>query len=398
MQHEDIAEKIRYILEPISESPSIFYTNKAQFSNEYVELLLQLEARINISTSKEFFWQLTGHDFILPIPKFAYMTSKKKSIVTAWILIHRHSDCAFMVYMRSGRIDEALGGFFERIKDYSSVSETNYQIISCILQILSYEPNLFFDGHLKTIELIISKYQSCINEASNWESKKEQGKKGIEIVGAPPVLKDLLKLSFPGYEKEMPLTIPSHDLIVKSRTLVFNLKEVLKSVRYERIKQELRGVSSQINQDKKQLILKYVDLRFSTLLIEALEKIDTEIEETGSKFSFAKSIGFVRNIYEQSLREIALTIRDRSGKEIPKWINKGSMGEALDYFRKIDFISEKEKDMLTGFSGLISDRGSHSLTSERYEVRIAKNILVEILSYLTDKIDNFLNSSVKNKQ
>lgn len=395
MDHEEIAEKIRYIVEQIAESQPNFYPSKGRFGNENVELLLQLEAKINDGTSKEFFWQLIGHGFLSPIPKFHEITLKKRSIVSTWWLMQAHCDCGFMVYMKADKTDDALGGFFERIKDYSSVGQGNNKIVSCILQVLVNEPYLFLDDQLKRIELIVNKYQNCINEASNWERKREGASQGISVLGQPATLSDLFRLSVQSSKGDIPLILPAPDSIVKANDLVSNLKNALKNVRYERVKQELKGVSSHINQDKKQLILKYVDLSFSTLLIEALERIDIEIEKPGSKFSYSGSITFVRNIYEQSLREIALTISHRTGKPIPQGTGKIKMGQAISYFRSIDFISPEEEKMLTGFSGLISDTGPHSLTSERYEVRIAKNILVEILCYLTDKTDSYMNKFAK---
>jgi hypothetical protein len=190
--------------------------------------------------------------------------------------------------------------------------------------------------------------------------------------------------------------LPSREQVGISGNLVVELKRNLTTIRFKRVKEELKGVSSVINQDKKQLISKYGELGLDKELIEAVERIDNEIEETGSKFEFSKIVGFVRNIYEESLREFAIKIRDIKGLDIPQWTdNKGKMGEAISYFRKINLISEKEEKFLTGFSGLISDTGSHSLTSEKFEVRIAKNILVEICFYLADKIGEFLKSGAR---
>jgi hypothetical protein len=191
--------------------------------------------------------------------------------------------------------------------------------------------------------------------------------------------------------------LPSSDQIRRSNNLVYLLRNVLSTIRFERVKEELRGVSSAINQDKKLLIHRYGELGLSKDLIEALERIDIETEETGSKFKFSQSIGFVRKIYEESLRELAIKICDRTGKPITKWTDRGKMGEAIDYFKHVRFITDQEGKLLGGFSALISDTGSHSLTSERYEVRIAKNILVEICSYLLGKIDIFVKNFAKDK-
>ncbi len=389
MKPEDIAEKVRFILEPITKSPSRFYIIKKAknvFINEHVELLLQLESKITNKSPKEFFWQLIGRSFILPIPKLN-IKILPYSARRALPLVSKHCDCAFMVYIKTGRIDEVLKGLFNRIKDYDSINEKNYKIIFCTYQILLNEPSLFSDVHLKKIESIINEYSRCIDEASSWREKERRQKTGqaaTEKSGSlslPSLYQPQQVLS-----ETIPMFLPSQHLIDISNNLVIAVKEGLKKVRFERVKQELKGVSSQINQDKKQLISKYKDLKFSADLIEALERIDFEIEDTGSKFSYSKSIGFVRNIYEESLRQVAIKMCDITKIPIPKWTGRGKMGEAIDYLRRINFISDKEQGMLTGFSGLISDTGSHSLTSERYEVRIAKNILVEICSYLTDKI------------
>jgi len=406
VQNKDIADKIRYILEPAPASARFYRRKKsinpdvieAEFGNEHVDLLLQLESKINTQSGKDFFWRLVGHSFILPLPEDApdkSSLSPRFSSIRA--LLEQLCDYAFMVYIRANKIDEAFNGFSSRLKDYTSVNPINYKIFYCIYQVLLYELYRYSEDNLKILELMIYKYQLCISETCALRKKKEEAERKLALE-EPIVTMARLLGTFPEKQSlNRSQVLPTDDLIANSSDLVLKLKDALKKARFELVRKELKGVSSEINQDKNRLITKYKDLRFSTELTEALESIDIEIEEPGSKFSYSRGIGFIRNIYEQSLREIALTIRDRTGKEIPKWTDRGQMGEALDYFRKIDFISDKEKNMLNGFSGLISDTGSHSLTSERYEVRIAKNILVEILSYLTDKMDNYLNRSAKTK-
>ena len=408
MQNKDIADKIRHILEPAPASARFYRREKsinpdvieAEFDNEHVDLLLQLESRVNTQSGKDFYWKLVGHSFILPVPA---LTTDKSSLspgfLRARLLLSQFCDYAFMAYMRANRQGEAFNGFASRMKDYNSISVANYKILYCMYQVLLYEPHRLSEDNLNTLESTIYKYQSCIGEVSALRKKKKEEAQRQLGAEDPLVAMAALFRTFPqGKSHKSSDGLPADELVANSSDLISKLKNALKKVRFERVRNELKGVSSEINQDKKTLITKYKDLRFSTELTEALESIDIEIEESSSKFSYSRGIGFIRNIYEQSLREIALTIRDRTGKKIPKWTDRGQMGEALDYFRNIGFISEKEKNMLTGFSGLISDRGSHSLTSERYEVRIAKNILVEILSYFTDKIDNFLVSSVIKKQ
>jgi hypothetical protein len=282
----------------------------------------------------------------------------------------------------------------ERVRNYDSINESNIKVISCLYEIALYEPYLFSDNHLKQIEVILERLHGYIDQKIQYWKKLVQ-ERGKNLQPLPEILPNSL---FGNLTELMQPSLPSSTLIKKSQDLVVMLRKKLRDIRFQRVKEELKGVSSAINQDKKQLISKYGELGFGRELIEALERIDIEIEETGSKFKFSKSIGFVRNIYEESLRQFAIKIRDTAGLAIPQWTNnKGTMGEAISYFKHIKFVSDKEEKLLTGFSGVISDTGSHSLTSEGYEVRIAKNILVEICSYLVDKIDNYLKALPKGK-
>ncbi|MGB8656326.1 MAG: hypothetical protein WCE90_00905 [Candidatus Zixiibacteriota bacterium] len=394
MDEEEIAEKIRYILEPVGQKPPLFYRAKEtsgasgrvlEFSNEQVELLLALESKIDSQPNKDSFWQLLGQNFIWPVPSILKNILLSVPKRKALLLARQHCDITAMVYIKSARTDKVLDGLLERIKDYGSINEATNKIVSCLHTVAFYEHYLFSDDQLKKIELIVNKLQDCINNASSLEKKQqEQGLDLSKFLGLP-------------VGQTMP-PLPSNSDIRTSKNIIELVNSVLVKIRFERTKQELRGVSSEINQDKEHLIKRYGDLGLDKKLIEAIEGIDIEIEETGSKFEFSKRIGFVRNIYEESLRQFAIKIRNATGVAIPKWTdNKGKMGEAIDYFKHVKFISDKEEKLLTGFSGVISDTGSHSLTSERYEVRIAKNILVEICSYLVDKIDNYLKASPKGK-
>lgn len=406
MQPKEISEKIRIILDPNPESLSIFYPSKdsgqptrpkSGFSNDYVELLLQLESRIHTAPSKEFFWQLMGINFASGAPRITGGSSAL-AMMKAAAQVRKHCDCAFMVYLRSGRINKALEGFSERIKDYSSVNETNNQIIFCIFQVLLMEPHLFSDVHLKAIESIMGRYQSCISDTSSWQEKKTR-KMQVPAEQVPDAVSKLLGLTFAGTPKEqIPTDLPSTDLISRSKDLLSKLCERLRQVKFQRLKEELKGVSTEINQDKNQLVRKYKDLTLNTMLVEALENIDAEIEESGSPFNRSKSIAFIRNVYEESVRQVAIVIRYNTKRPVSKWTDRGKFGEAVTYLKEVGFISTKEEKWLAGFYGLISDTGSHRLSSERFEVRLARNILVETCYYLTDKIDKFLAEVQETKQ
>ena len=373
MREEAIAEKVKYILDPIPDGLCWFYRSvgdstsvgkESQFSNEQVELLLQLESRIDTDKGKDFFWLLMGFNFIWPTPEgaaAALLSSLPRR--KAWLSVKQHCDAAVMVYLKSGRMDAVLQGLLVRIDDYASINEPNTCAISCLYQVVSNEPHLFSDNHLTKVESILDKYERWMNKA--------------------------ISCTVEEFKQAVP-SLPSADVIRNGTRLARKLKSVLTIVRYERIRQELKGVSSQINQDKQQLVRKYQELKLDSDLIEALERIDFEIEESASGFSYSKSIAFVRNIYEESLRQFATRVRDKTKLAIPQWTERGKMGEAISYFRSIELISSKEEQLLIGFSGFLSDAGSHRLASEKYEVRIAKNILVEICSYLVDKVDTFL--------
>ncbi|MCK4404554.1 MAG: hypothetical protein KAW02_05630 [candidate division Zixibacteria bacterium] len=408
MQPKDVAEKITIILDAKPKSLTTFYPAKdgkrpsgakSGFSNEHVELLLQLESRIHVPQSKELFWQLMGINFASCVPKIAGASPMlAKAIIKAASQTRKHCDCAFMVYLRSGRINKALEGFSERIKDYSSVNETNNQIIFCIFQVLLMEPHLFSDVHLKAIESIMGRYQSCISDTSSWQEKKTR-KMQVPAEQVPDAVSKLFGLTFAGTLKEqIPTDLPSTDLISRSKDLLSKLCERLRQVKFQRLKEELKGVSTEINQDKNQLVRKYKDLTLNTMLVEALENIDAEIEESGSPFNRSKSIAFIRNVYEESVRQVAIVIRYNTKRPVSKWTDRGKFGEAVTYLKEVGFISTKEEKWLAGFYGLISDTGSHRLSSERFEVRLARNILVETCYYLTDKIDKFLAEVQETKQ
>lgn len=384
MKTEEINENLRYILE--GAEPSKLYAN-GKFSNEQVDLISQLDAKINNPDSKDQLWELIGSPFLYPCPKIKFVPAPL-SITRR--LVYKYSDYCFMVFLRSNKQKEALDSFLLRIGNYSSVTESNYRIFYCLLQVLLNEPNLFSDEHLKKIEGIVLKFSHCICEARSLRRKKieEEARKQDPRAVAIEGLLGATGLSSP--QVEIPFSLPPDNLINNSDILLSQIRAILIKVRYKRVKQKLKGVNLEINQDKKQLIGKYKELRFSSSLIEALEKIDTELEETGSKFDYSKSIGFVRNIYEESMRQIAKKLEAETERHIPSWTGKGKIREAINYFRQISFITDKEESMLGSLVGFLSDTGSHSLTSERNEVRIAKNIIIEICYYLSDKIDKFL--------
>jgi hypothetical protein len=404
MQNEEIADRIRYILEPAPTSARFYKRKKtighdvteAEFDNEHVDLLLQIESKINIQSGKDFFWRLVGHSFIIPQTKDS---SHKNWLPPGFSrtedLVEQLCDYAFMAYVRANRTDEAFHGVIANLKDYTSINETNYKILHCIYQILLYEQDRLSEQNLISLETMINKYTLYIIQA--WTLRKNMEEDATRLLLESPVMR-LARLhgTFPQSQSSRKSQVmPKADLIGNLDDLISKLKSALKRARFERVRDELRGISSGINQDKNSLITKYKGLGFSPELTEALESIDIETEKPGSKFSYSGSISFVRNILERSLREIALVINNRTGKNIPQKTEKLKMGQSISYFRSIDFISAEEEKMLTGFSGFISDTGPHSLTSERYEVRIAKNILIEVLSYLTDKMDSYMSKFAK---
>jgi len=121
MNEEEIAEKIRYILEPVGQSPPLFYRKKDtigdsgrvwEFCNEYVELLLQLLSRIGTEPGKDFFWKLIGSNFVWPVPHNLKNVLSSIPKRKAFLLCRQHCDMGAMVYIKSERIDEVINGLW----------------------------------------------------------------------------------------------------------------------------------------------------------------------------------------------------------------------------------------------------------------------------------------------
>ena len=171
----------------------------------------------------------------------------------------------------------------------------------------------------------------------------------------------------------------------------------IKLFKLEILEKEYEGINLEINQDQEFLKATIREFRFNPALNESLDKISQHLHGAKDEFEFKASIDLIRAFLNELCVSIACEIERVTKIKHSEVIKK--MGAALAYFndKRIKFLSESEFEFLSKFNKFISDRGVHSLKSEKEYARIARNFVVEFGLFLVKRLEKYIDD-FKNNQ
>lgn len=368
-----------------SDGEKFFYT----FSNETVELLLALSLKLVDERKKHFFWQI-----INPLaPRAVLLKSIDRKLVNLVNKVRRdiirYQDFIFMFFVKSRKVDEAL----DIVGNKVTISSYKNNLLHVMLDILENEQGIFNKTQLDRILSITKSLKSFVPRAEDYQQAKLKHEKfegSLDIRARRAYLLAIQNHSFQTdwtYEIDAQQIPVCKDLIKRIEAQVFVIrKNRLASVLFE-------GINLEINQDKNQLKDIIKEFSFNPILNETINKIDQDLQQAEDKFDFKTCIGLIRTFLNELCVSIALEIEKKTNFSASLPIEEGKkMGRAMNYFRdrRIDFLSEEEKVLLSSINSFMSYRGVHVLKSGKEYARISRNMAIEMGLFLMERLQKYI--------
>ncbi len=157
--------------------------------------------------------------------------------------------------------------------------------------------------------------------------------------------------------------------------------------RFELLKNELKTINIEINQDKKELIEKFKYLEFDDKYNELLMDIDKYIYGDAPKIVNAGMIGNLRSFFESLVKDMALKISKKFNEQIPRIEGRGEIGSIRVYLKNKFGLSDNDDNFINSFVKILHGEGGHDFVSEKEYFRLARNIAIEIGLFLMSKYE-----------
>ncbi|MBI3027792.1 hypothetical protein HYY70_06805 [Candidatus Woesearchaeota archaeon] len=157
--------------------------------------------------------------------------------------------------------------------------------------------------------------------------------------------------------------------------------------RFELLKNELKSVNIEINQDKKELVKKFEYLEFDGKYNELLIDIDKYIYGDTPKIVNSGMIGNLRAFLENLVKDIAIRMSQKFKEQIPHLEDRSEMGDKRGYIKQKFGLSDSENKFINNFIDILHAEGGHDFVSEKEYFRLARNIAIEISLFLLSKYE-----------
>lgn len=338
-----------------------------KFENETIALLKALYEKIPSVEAKEFFLKSLRPTLFLirminPVVKFAKYAGSKRDFI-------------FVFYIKIKQLNDALG-FLDPGKAFTSDTT---KFLHALLEILTFEPNIFSEDYLKKILEIVEGYQSFIRQKENYDkrAKASLGNGGAFI---------------PMWDEKQESEYKNSDsrAIYESEEVLNTIKGTVYKIKKHRLKLIwLEGINLEVNQDQEQVQNLIKNFGFSLELEEALSKINEKVYIADDKFDFKGCIDLIRSFLNELCKSVASRVEEVSTIQHSEDITE--MGKAMSYLRRKDiaFLDAEEDSFVTSFNALLSQKGVHKLTSDKEYARISKNVAIETGLFLLERLSKY---------
>lgn len=178
------------------------------------------------------------------------------------------------------------------------------------------------------------------------------------------------------------------DELKKAKARVFAR---INRLRYLRLRAELlEGSNPEINADQMVVINRAAALGFRPEIRKALEEIDRKLVLASTPFDFKGCMDLVRTAFEEFVEDSAKAIEPKSANTIPVGRGTSHFGTFLDFVRDSRVIGQDEHKAIQPFYNFLSNVGAHRLGVAPEHARVARNLAIEWMLFLSGRVSAFL--------
>jgi len=151
------------------------------------------------------------------------------------------------------------------------------------------------------------------------------------------------------------------------------------------------GLSLEINQDRDRAIEVLERIGVPTEHIKPLMELDEMFRGATSPFKQANFIAACRAAFEELVKRLARRAQAISQVEMRRPAD-ASADDALYCLEKHGIVTTRERELFTSLYSAASDAGSHSTLSSTERGRIFKNMLIEAILLIAQRMKEYLDS------
>ena len=178
----------------------------------------------------------------------------------------------------------------------------------------------------------------------------------------------------------------------RSSSLSYKFEEMIDSIRYKKLKNELVGINEELNIDKEHIIDIITKYGFPHEMESFLLQIDKIHELPNWESINSGMISNLRSFFEMLIENIAEKIKLKTGYDYPKESDRGHLGNLRFYMKSHLELSSKDDKMIDSFIDILHKEGGHAFLSEKKYFLMTKNIGIEIAYFLLSKLKDFSES------
>lgn len=164
------------------------------------------------------------------------------------------------------------------------------------------------------------------------------------------------------------------------------LGRTVERVRYLRLKRELtEGENPEINTDREALVSRMEELGFRREIAAALEQLDRRLQAAGVPLEFKECMDLARTILEEIIEDAAKKASEGSTRALPP------PGKDFQPWKQllvdVGCLTADEAELFQKLYNYLSNAGTHRLGSAPEQVRISKNMVIELGVLLLGRLE-----------
>jgi len=167
------------------------------------------------------------------------------------------------------------------------------------------------------------------------------------------------------------------------------LNNVIIQINFLKLKEELKGIEEQIQDDKKEVINKIRMFGFPNELLEFLDQIDKALKLPDLGAINSGVINGMREFSRQLFTLIAKKISFILGEKIPHQENNTQIKDMRKYLKNKLNLSNREDELLNAYVEMLHGEGGHKMFTDRKYFQLLYNIGIELFSFLLEELKKF---------
>jgi hypothetical protein len=160
----------------------------------------------------------------------------------------------------------------------------------------------------------------------------------------------------------------------------------------------VEGVNPEINTDKRVLLSRMEELGFRPDIVKALEELDRKVYAAEKPLDFKSCMDLARTIFEEIVEDAGRRAVAVKGISLPPASVKGNFSPWKKLLVETGVLPGADGEFFQSFYNYLSTAGAHRLGSQPEQVRVARNIVIEVGLLVVGRVQALIGAARKAKK